>query len=128
MNTEGINVNVNVVDVGRMELLINKGLYSDTEDFINKAIIHELANHEDVIVNVIKELDSDLHFHFGNVVLNSEKLANMKFGNKKKKLYVIGRLTIEEDVSLQLIKDTIESIKVFGPCIASPNIKELYLI
>jgi hypothetical protein len=126
MNTEGINVNVNVVDVGRMELLINKGLYSDTEDFVNKAIIHELSNHEDVIVNVIKELDSDLHFHFGNVVLNSDKLANMKFGNKKKKLFVIGRLTVESDVPLQLIKDTIQTIEVFGPCSAASEIKDFY--
>lgn len=126
MNTEGINVNVNIVDVGRMELLINKGLYSDSEDFINKAIIHELSNHEDVIVNVIKELDSDLHFHFGNVVLNSDKLANMKFGNKKKKLFVIGRLTVESEVPLQLMKDTIETIKVFGPCSATSEIKDFY--
>lgn len=128
MITEGISVDVNVVDIGRIELLISEGLYTDKEDFINRAISRELTNHEDVIVNMIKELDSELHFHFGNVILDNEKLMNMKFSNKKKKLLVVGRLTVEQDVSLQLIKEVVESIKVFGPCNAPQEIRVFFKI
>lgn len=50
----------------------------------------------------------------------------MKETNTGMKLYMIGRLTIDENVSLQLAKETLISIKVFGTSKMSKELKEFY--
>lgn len=128
MNTEKVSVNVNVVDLGRIELLIEKGLYTNKTDFILKAINNELIRNEAIIDNAIKELDTDVHIQIGKVNYTAEKLHKLKASNAAVKLYVIGRLTIDDDVSLELAKYTLLSIHVFGPCKMPKELKEYYKV
>lgn len=126
MNTEKVSVNVNVVDVGKIELLIDKGIYTNKTDFLTKAITNELNKNENILDSTIKEIDTDVHIQIGKVTYNKEKLLKMKSNNFGTKLYVIGRLTIENDVPLQLAKETLLSIKVFGPAKMPLDLKKYY--
>jgi Arc/MetJ-type ribon-helix-helix transcriptional regulator len=126
MNTEKVSVNVNVVDIGKIELLIEKGIYTNKTDFMIKAITNELNKNEHILDTTLKELDMDVHIQIGKVKYNQEKLLKMKETSTGMKLYVVGRLTIEDDVSLQLAKETLISIKVFGPSKMSKELKEYY--
>jgi Arc/MetJ-type ribon-helix-helix transcriptional regulator len=126
MNTEKVSVNVNVVDNGKIELLIENGIYTNKTDFMIKAITNELNKNEQILDSTLKELDMDVHIQIGKVKYNQEKLLKMKETNTGMKLYVIGRLTIEDDVSLQLAKETLISIKVFGPSKMAKELKEFY--
>ncbi|MCT8138506.1 hypothetical protein H1D32_12605 [Anaerobacillus sp. CMMVII] len=63
---------------------------------------------------------------FGKVTYDTEKLLKLKASNTGVKLYVIGRLTIDENVPLQLAKETLLNIKVFGPCKADKELKDYY--
>jgi Arc/MetJ-type ribon-helix-helix transcriptional regulator len=126
MNTEKVSVNVNVVDLGKMELLIEKGIYTNKTDFMVKAITNELNKNEAIFDKTIKELDTDVHIQIGKVSYDKEKLEKMKAANVGVKLYVIGRLTIAEDVSQQLAVETLLSIRVFGPSKMSDQLKEYY--
>lgn len=126
MNTEKVSVNVNVVDIGKIELLIEKGIYTNKTDFLTKAITNELNKNENILDSAIKEMDTDIHLQIGKVTYNYDKLLKLKNTNTGIKLYVIGRLTIENDVPLQLAKETLLSIKVFGPAKMSPEFKEYY--
>jgi Arc/MetJ-type ribon-helix-helix transcriptional regulator len=126
MNTEKVSVNVNVVDIGKIELLIEKGIYTNKTDFMVKAITNELNKNEQILETTLKEIDMDVHIQIGKVKYNQEKLLKMKETNTGMKLYVIGRLTIEDDVSLQLAKETLFSIKVFGPSKMSKELKDFY--
>lgn len=128
MNTEKVSVNVNVVDIGKIELLIEKGIYTNKTDFLTKAITNELNKNENILDSTIKEIDTDVHLQIGKVTYNKEKLLKIKNNNTGMKLYVIGRLTIENDVSLELAKETLLSIKVFGPAKMSPDLKEYYIL
>jgi Arc/MetJ-type ribon-helix-helix transcriptional regulator len=126
MNTEKVSVNVNVVDIGKIELLIEKGIYTNKTDFMVKAITNELNKNEQILETTLKEIDMDVHIQIGKVKYNQEKLLKMKETNTGMKLYVIGRLTIEDDLSLQLAKETLFSIKVFGPSKMSKELKDFY--
>lgn len=126
MNTEKVSVNVNIVDLGKIELLIEKGMYTNKTDFMIKAIHNELIKNEEVLDETIKEIDSDVHIQFGKVDYNTAKLEKIKSENKGIKLYVIGRLTIDTDVSLQLAKETLLSIRVFGSCKMPQELKSHY--
>ena len=44
-------------------------------------------------------------------------------GNKKLELKVIGTLIIDENVPLELVKETFKSVKIFGIIKARPDIK-----
>lgn len=128
MNTEKISVNVNVVDLGKIELLIENGIYTNKTDFLIKAINNELNKNEAIIERTISELDTDVHIQIGKVTYNTEKLLKLKNEKSAIKLYVVGKLIIEEDVSLQLLKETIISIRVFGPCKLSQELRDFYKI
>ncbi|WP_316570142.1 hypothetical protein [Neobacillus sp. YIM B06451] len=126
MNTEKVSINVNVVDIGKIELLIDKGIYTNKTDFMIKAISNELNKNEFHFDRTIRELEKDVDIQIGKVKYDTEKLKEIKASNMGIKLYVIGRLTIDEDVSLQLAKETLLSIKVFGPCKMSKELKDYY--
>lgn len=126
MNTEKVSVNVNVVDVGKMELLVEKGIYTNKTDFMIKAITNELNKNEHILDSTIKEMDTDVHVQIGKVHYDKDKLLSMRAANTGNKLYVIGRLIIDQDVPLALAKDTLLSIKVFGPSKMTPELKAYY--
>ncbi|HWQ58895.1 MAG TPA: CopG family transcriptional regulator [Clostridia bacterium] len=126
MNTEKISVNVNIVDLGKIDLLIDQGLYTNKTDFFTRAISGELNKNEAFISQAIKEMDPDVHIQIGKAVYSAEKLMKMKAANLSNKLYVIGRLVIEPDVSLELAKATLPGIRVFGSCKMSAELMEYY--
>lgn len=126
VNTEKVSVNVNVVDLGKMELLIEKGIYTNKTDFMIKAITNELNKNESILDKTFNELDTDVHIQIGKVNYDIEKLEKIKASNMGIKLYVIGRLTIDENVPIHLAKEILLSIRVFGPSKMSKELKEYY--
>ncbi|MCT8138507.1 hypothetical protein H1D32_12610 [Anaerobacillus sp. CMMVII] len=54
MNTEKVSVNVNVVDIGKIELLIEKGIYTNKTDFMVKAITNELNKNEGILETTLR--------------------------------------------------------------------------
>lgn len=126
MNTEKISVNVNVVDLGKIELLIDKGIYTNKTDFMVKAITNELNRNEQILETTLRKVDTDVHIQIGKVHYDRDALLKMKSSNTVVKLYVIGRLTIDPDVPLELAKVTLISVKVFGPSKMPQEMKEYY--
>lgn len=126
MNTEKVSVNVNVVDLGKIELLVDKGIYTNRTDFMVKAITNELNRNEHILDTTLSKVDTDVHIQIGKVHYDREALLRLKASNSVVKLYVIGRLTIDPDVPLQLAKETLISVKVFGPSKIPQELKEFY--
>lgn len=50
-NTENIAVNMNVATLSQIELLVDLGYYSDTNDFINQSVRQALEQKQSVIEN-----------------------------------------------------------------------------
>lgn len=126
MNAEKISVNVNIVDLGKMEMLIEKGLYTNKTDFLVKAIHNELNKNASIIERTLSETEADTHIQIGIAVYTAAQLEKMKAAGKSERLYVIGRLVIQNDVPLELAKGVLSEIRVFGSCRMPKELEEYY--
>ncbi len=61
----------------------------------------------------------------GIVTITRRDLEELKTSNKKANIKMTGILTFSEDVTPELAKETIESVKVRGTIKASPNVQEV---
>lgn len=117
--TEKITINMSAVDLGKVDLLVNEGLYSNRTDFIRTAIRSQLEKHTFEIQQSVTRHS----FVIGVVTLNRADLDKKKLKNKKLSLSVIGLLHLQDDIPAELALDVIEEIKVRGMFQASPEVK-----
>ena len=117
--TEKITVNVGYVDLGRVDLLVQEGFYSNRADFIRTAIRNQLTTHAEAVNQslVRKTLEIGLR-DYSRADLEAAKAANQKLHIK-----VLGLARIAADVSPELASATIESITVLGALQASREVK-----
>jgi Arc/MetJ-type ribon-helix-helix transcriptional regulator len=117
--TEKITINVGYVDLGRIELLVQEGFYSNRTDFIRTAIRNQLAGHGEEVRESIARHTLELGLrHYTRADLEAVKAAGEKLHIK-----VLGLATIAPDVTPALALATIESITVLGALHASKDIK-----
>ena len=116
---EKLTVNVNAVDLGLIELLVEQGFYSNRAEFIRVAIHDQLEKHGEVI----RAATARLPFLIGALSYNRQHLERMKASRAPLQLRIIGYLSIAEDVDVELARAAISSIKVHGIFKASKAVK-----
>ena len=120
--TEKITINVDVVDLGKIDVLVDQGFYSTRTDCIKSAIRNELAKHDQIVTQyAVKKT-----YTFGITKLSKEELEQVVAAQTKLDVKVIGMLVVDEDVEPELMKRSVQSLKVHGVFKASPKIKALY--
>ena len=119
-DTEKITINLSVVDLGRIDLLVEQGFYSTRTDFIRTSIRNQLDTH----TNTIEEAVSRLAVVVGVLIFTAEGLTKRLEKNEQLDIRVLGMLSIAKDVTPELALATIKSIKVFGVFNADKEIKE----
>lgn len=117
--TEKITVNVGYVDLGHIDLLVQEGFYSNRTDFIRTAIRNQLATHSDAMKQSIVRHTLEL----GLRRYGRQELEAVKAEGRKLRIQVLGLATIDDDVTPELARDTIESITVLGALQASKSVK-----
>ena len=118
--TEKITINLGPVDLGRIDVLVEQGLYSNRTDLIRTAIRNQLDRHESVIeAHAVK-----WSFTLGSEVIDRSMLERLKRDGKKMSIRVIGMLRLAGDIDPQLARETIEAIRVRGSFHASPALRE----
>lgn len=118
-DTEKITMNINVVDLGQIDLLVARGYYSNRADLIRAAIRNQVAKHEEVI----KQTITSEAFSVGIVGMGRKTLEALRAANKQLELKVVGMLVIADDVSPELADAVIKSIQVRGVLRASDAVK-----
>jgi hypothetical protein len=63
--------------------------------------------------------------NLGIVTITRKDLEELKASNKKANIKMTGILTFTEDITPDLVKETIESVKVRGTIKASPKVQEV---
>jgi Arc/MetJ-type ribon-helix-helix transcriptional regulator len=117
--TEKITINLGYVDLGRIDLLVQEGFYSNRTDFIRTAIRNQLATHDEEVRNSIVRHTLELGLrHYSRADLEAVKAAGEKL-----RIKVLGLASIAPDVTPALALATIESITVLGAFHAAPEIK-----
>jgi Arc/MetJ-type ribon-helix-helix transcriptional regulator len=117
--TEKITINLGYVDLGRVDLLVQEGFYSNRTDFIRTAIRNQLATHADAVSQSIVRHTLEL----GLRDYSRADLEAVKAAGERLQIKVVGLARIAPDVTPQLALDTIDSITVLGALQASAELK-----
>ena len=117
--SEKITINLGYVDLGRIDLLVQEGFYSNRSDFIRTAIRNQLDSHRDVVSRTVERHMMDMGLRdFGQAELEAVRKAGEVLH-----IRVVGLARIGSDVSPDLARATIGSISVLGALQASPEIR-----
>ncbi|MFH1330554.1 MAG: CopG family transcriptional regulator [Actinomycetota bacterium] len=119
---EKITINLEPVDLGRIDVLVDQGLYSNRTDLIRTAIRNQLDRHEAVINDMIVTQS----FAVGVMHVGRRDLEHRLAAGERMAVRVIGMLHISSDVDASLAGDTIESITVHGVLRAPADVKALF--
>ncbi len=117
--TEKITVNLGHVDLGRIDLLVQEGFYSNRADFIRTAIRSQLATHGDVLSRSIDRHSLEL----GLRDIRRDDLEAAREAGEILHVRVVGLARIAPDVTPELACAAIGSITVLGALQASPDVK-----
>jgi Arc/MetJ-type ribon-helix-helix transcriptional regulator len=118
-DTEKITINLGHVDLGRVDLLVNDGFYSNRTDFIRTAIRNQLDQHRDTVTQSVARQRLELGLrHYGR-----EDLEAVRAAGETLDIQVLGLAVIANDVTADLARATIASIHVLGALQASSTVK-----
>jgi Arc/MetJ-type ribon-helix-helix transcriptional regulator len=118
-DSEKITINLGYVDLGRVDLLVQEGFYSNRTDFIRTAIRNQLNTHADAVTKSIDRHTLDLGLRdYSRADLEAAKAAGEMLHIK-----VVGLVRIAADVPPELALATIGSIAVLGALQASAEVK-----
>lgn len=119
-DSEKITINLGYVDLGRIDLLVQEGFYSNRSDFIRTAIRNQLDNHGDAVSSSIERHTMEL----GLRDYTRGDLEALRDAGEMLHVKVVGLARIESDVTPELALKTIGSITVLGALQADPDIKK----
>lgn len=119
-DTEKITINLGAVDLGKIDLLVEQGHYSNRTDFIRSAIRSQLDKH----VLEVQQAVTRHSFGIGAFAHTLADFEGYKAKSGKIKIDVIGVYHIPNNVPVPLAMEVIESIKVYGIFQAKPEMKD----
>jgi Arc/MetJ-type ribon-helix-helix transcriptional regulator len=118
--TEKITINMSVVDLGKVDLLVQEGLYSNRTDFIRTAIRGQIKTHDFEVQQSVQRHS----FGIGVYHFSREDLEQVKADGKSLTITTIGLLHLADDISPELAADTIDEIRVRGAFRAPESVKQ----
>jgi Arc/MetJ-type ribon-helix-helix transcriptional regulator len=119
LDSEKVTINLGLVDLGKVDLMVQEGFYSSRTDFIRTAIRNHLAKHEDSLRQAIARKTIAL----GLMDFTRADLEQAKKAGKRLRIHVVGLARIAEDVTPTLALATIESVTVLGAFQASAAVR-----
>lgn len=119
---EKITINMEPVDLGRIDVLVAQGLFANRTDLIRTAIRNLLDRHDTVINEVVVKQS----FAVGVMHVGRRDLEQRVAAGERIAVRVIGMLSIASDVDASLARDAIESITVHGVYRAPDQVKALF--
>ena len=116
---EKITINLGFVDLGRIDLLVQDGFYSNRSDFIRTAIRNQLGAESEVIHKSIVRQTLEL----GLRDFTRSDLEAVRSAGEQIHVKVVGLVRIASDVTPELALATIGSLTILGALQASHDIK-----
>lgn len=129
VDTEKITINLGAVDLGQIDLLVEQGFYSNRTDFIRTAIRNHLSEHSSDVKGFLKPqyMETDIFTTMGVVKLGVTDLEELKSSSAKVNIKMVGMLIIDNDVTVELARETIKNVKVYGIIRATDEVKKVIL-
>lgn len=123
--TEKLTFNFAAADLAAIDLLVANGFYRNRTDFVLQAVHSKLDASQEYLTPLLAKEKAD-DFMLGLMLLTTKSLQALQAANKTLTIKVYGMLIIEQDVPLDLIQATVDSIKVYGVSSAPRDIKRAY--
>jgi Arc/MetJ-type ribon-helix-helix transcriptional regulator len=117
--SEKITINMGPVELGKVDLLVREGFYSNRTDFIRSAIRLQLDKHQ---VEVQQSITRNAYI-VGVLHYDRRLLERLKDKGEHVRITVVGMLSLSKDVTAELAAEVIASIKVHGVFQASDAVK-----
>ena len=117
---EKITINLGFVDLGRINLLVQEGFYSNRSDLIRTAVRNQLESHTGVVSQSLEQHTMEL----GLRDYSAADLEALREAGEMLHVKVVGLARIGADVTPELACQTIETITVLGALQASADIKK----
>ncbi|MBI5931828.1 MAG: CopG family transcriptional regulator [Chloroflexi bacterium] len=118
--TEKITINLSVVDLGKIDLLVEEGFYSTRTDLIKTAIRNLLNTHESHIGQAVTRRAMAI----GIAGFGRKELEAAVAQDQQLEIKVVGMAFIEGNVTPELAQAAIHSIEVKGVLRASDVVKK----
>jgi Arc/MetJ-type ribon-helix-helix transcriptional regulator len=118
-DTEKITINMSAVDLGKIDLLVQEGLYSNRTDFIRTAIRNLLDKHNLEIQQSVTRHS----YGIGVFGYSRKDFERIKERGDKIKFTVVGMLTLTDDIPADLAAEVVESVQIRGIFVASDEVK-----
>ena len=118
--SEKITINLGSVDLGKIDLLVEEGLYSNRTDFIRTAIRNLLDKHQDVV----KQVTSRRSFAIGVLIYNRVDLEKALQKGEMLDISIIGSVILSSDIDPDLARAAIQCIQIRGILKASDAVKQ----
>ena len=119
--TEKITINMGAVDLGKIDLLVQEGSYTNRTDFIRTAIRNQIDKHNLEIQQSVTRNS----FVVGALIYDRKDLEKMRAKGEKINLKIIGLLHLQNDIDTELASQVIESIQVRGIFQASDDVRKV---
>ncbi|WP_417809872.1 CopG family transcriptional regulator [Thioclava sp.] len=117
---EKITINLGFVDLGRIDLLVQEGFYSNRSDFIRTAIRNQIDAQSDAVSKTVERHTMELGLRDYSVA----DLEAVRAANEVLHIKVVGLARIAGDVTPELALASIGSINVLGALQASAEVKK----
>ncbi|KAF0106369.1 MAG: hypothetical protein FD146_2635 [Anaerolineaceae bacterium] len=118
-DSEKITINLSAVDLGKIDLLVQEGLYSNRTDFIRTAIRAQLEKH----TLEIQQSVARHSYVIGVLSYDRADLEKRKAKGETLTLTIVGLLHLQEDIPASLAAEVIEAVQVRGIFVASGEVK-----
>jgi Arc/MetJ-type ribon-helix-helix transcriptional regulator len=109
-DTEKITINMSAVDLGKVDLLVQEGLYSNRTDFIRTAIRNQIDRHTFEIQQSVTRHT----YVIGVLVYDRSDLEKVKAKGERLQIKLVGLLHLADDIPADLAVEVIESVQVRG--------------
>lgn len=118
-DTEKLTINLGHIDLGRIDLLVAEGFYTNRTDFIRAAIRAQLVQHAAEVGALVERRALDLGLrHVTRTELEAARLRGEVLH-----LRVVGLARLAADIPADLAREVIGSITVLGSLQAPADLK-----
>lgn len=136
---EKLTINLPPVELARIDILVEAGIYPNRTELIRTAVRKTLDENQDFIKERISQFRAEFDQESGK--LDSSKYSTKMFyvgvgslgvqifeqaikEGKKIRVVAFGLLSIGRKVTVEQIEQTVEKIRVYGVLTASPKVKK----
>ena len=118
-DTDKVSFNISVVDLGKIDVLVEQGHYASRTDFLVAAVRTQLLTH----TSTMQELFLRQSPLVGASIYSRKTLEKLVAKGKQMDINVVGLCMFTKDVTPELALAAVHSIKVRGTLRASADVK-----